>query len=107
NRFANFHPYVHRGCVRRGDQTYSFPINLRTLRQVWGVRTAAEARAKLREVCHRIERPANLEEWALANLGAELYEMFIRGYTTKQWMREPRDLPASILKRIPIRWTDD
>src|SRR5579862_4380458 len=94
NRFADFHPHIHRGCVRRGDQTFSFPINLATLRQLWGVQTPEEARRKLEEVRHRIVQPANLEEWALANVGTELYEKFIKGYTTKQWMREPRLLPA-------------
>lgn len=106
-QFSDFNSYVNRPKVRRGDRLYSFPINLFTLYQVWGVTTPEEARRKLAEVAVPIDRPRNMEEWALSQVGRELYDTFIYGYTKKQWMREPRDLPASILKRLPIRLTHD
>jgi len=109
NRFATFLPFVYRGRARRDDRTYSFPINLETLQQVWGVQSQEEAERKLAEVRVPIENPANLEEWALSQIGEELYHLFIHGYTTKQWQRDPRNLPASIIKRLPIRtlWDDN
>jgi UDP-galactopyranose mutase len=107
NRFATFSNYVHRGAVRRADRLFSFPINLRTLQQVWGITTPQEAQRKLQQVRHNIPHPKNLEEWALAHVGTEIYELFIKGYTTKQWLRHPKDLPASIIQRLPIRLADD
>ncbi|TWT95306.1 UDP-galactopyranose mutase [Botrimarina colliarenosi] len=106
-RFTRMNAYRHRGVVRHGDRMFSFPINLLSLHQLWGVTTPAEAVKKLAEARVPIEKPANLEEWALSQVGHELYELFVHGYTTKQWGRDPRMLPASILRRIPIRLTWD
>lgn len=106
NRFTDFNHYRHRGVVRRDDRLYSFPINLTTLHQVWGVTTPDEARKRLDSV--RLPAPGdNLEDWCISQIGRELYDLFVRGYTAKQWGREPRDLPAAIIKRIPIRLTWD
>ena len=69
--------------------------------------TPAEARRQLEAVRIDIQRPENLEEWILSQVGRELYDLFVRGYTTKQWGREPSELPASIIRRIPIRLTWD
>lgn len=102
-RFARFNGYTHRVKVRHGAQLYSFPINLFTLHQVFGVATPAEARAVLARERVPIAEPANLEEQALASVGPTLYRLFIEGYTRKQWQRDPRELPADILKRIPVR----
>jgi len=107
NRFAEFNHYVHRLHVAYRERMYSFPINLFTLHQLYGIRTPAEAEAKLAAVRVPIEHPANLEEWCLSQVGPELYETFIRGYTAKQWGRDPRDLPADIIKRLPIRLSFD
>ena len=103
NRFATFNNYVNKPKVRFGDRIFSFPINLMTLHQLWGVMTPAEAEAKLEEVRIPCENPDNLEDWILSQVGREVYETFIRGYTMKQWQRDPRELPASIIKRLPIR----
>ena len=73
------------------------------LHHLWGVNTPQQARDKLDSVRQNIPEPANLEEWALSQIGRQLYELFIRGYTTKQWGKDPCELPASILKRLPIR----
>jgi UDP-galactopyranose mutase len=107
NRFVEFNNYVHHGRVRHGDRVYSFPINLMTLAQVWGVQTPAEADRKLREVCIPCANPRTLRDWILSQVGEEIYEIFIRAYTTKQWGRDPAELPASIVRRIPIRRTFD
>jgi UDP-galactopyranose mutase len=106
NRFTEFNHYRHRGLVRNGERLLSFPINLATLHQVWGVTTPEEATARL-EAAREPADGDNLESWIVSQVGRELYELFIRGYTAKQWGRDPRDLPASIIKRIPIRLTWD
>ena len=103
-RYAEFHPYRHKVKARCGRRTFSFPINLMTLHQLWGVNTPQEAAAELQRQCIPIAQPADFEQWALARVGPELYELFIRGYTRKQWGKDPRELPASILKRLPIRF---
>jgi len=107
NRFAEFNNYTHHVRARRGDAIYSFPINLMTLAQVWGVTTPAEAERKLAEVRVPCESPRSLRDWILAQVGEELYELFVRGYTAKQWGRDPVDLPPSIIRRLPIRMTYD
>lgn len=105
--FSTFLPYRHRGRVRAGDRLYPFPINLLTLHQVFGVTTPAEAEAILASERLPIENPTNLEEYALSRIGERLYRLFIHGYTVKQWGRDPRDLPASILKRLPVCFSHD
>jgi UDP-galactopyranose mutase len=107
NRFTEFNNYRHRGVVCFRDRLYSFPINLLTLHQLWGVRTPGEAEAKLAELRIPTEGADDLESWILSQVGRELYETFVRGYTLKQWGREPRELPAAIIRRIPIRLTYD
>ena len=103
NRFASFNNYINKPKIRYNDRIFSFPINLMTLHQLWGVMTPAEAEAKLEEVRIPCENPDNLEDWILSQVGREVYETFIKGYTMKQWQRDPKELPASIIKRLPIR----
>jgi UDP-galactopyranose mutase len=107
NKFADFNHYVNRPKVLHGDSIYSFPINLMTLYQLWKVKTPEQAIQKLEKVKIKCENPKNLEEWILSQVGEEIYEIFIKGYTTKQWGREPKELPSSIIKRLPIRLTFD
>lgn len=85
-----------------GARYFRFRSTLR-LYQLWGTGTPAQARRRLERERIPIASPANLEEFALATVGPELYELFIRGYTAKQWKRAPRDLPPEIIKRIPFR----
>jgi len=103
NRFTKFEAFINKPKVSYGDKIYSFPINLMTLHQLWGVKTPAEAEEKLKSVRVPCENPQNLEEWILSQVGREIYETFIEGYTRKQWGRHPRELPTSIIKRLPIR----
>jgi UDP-galactopyranose mutase len=102
-RFADFNGYVHRVKVRHADALYSFPVNLFTLHQVFGVTTPAQAREVLARERVPIDSPGNLEQHCLATVGPTLYRLFIEGYTRKQWGRHPSELPAEIIKRIPVR----
>ena len=111
NKFSDFNHYVNRPKVISSGNIYSFPINMMTLYQLWGVKTPDEARKKLAEetkaYIDKYPSPRNMEEWALTQVGREIYDKFVYGYTTKQWKRSPDKLPASILKRLPIRLTWD
>jgi UDP-galactopyranose mutase len=107
NRFAKFNHYVNRPKVNYQGKIFSFPINLMTLYQLWGTTTPEEAKAKLEKVKEPIKNPKNLEEWILSQVGREIYEIFIKGYTTKQWGCPPKELPSFIIKRLPIRLTFD
>jgi UDP-galactopyranose mutase len=104
-RFAVMRPYCHRvRAVARGT-VYGLPVNLTTINQFFGTAFSAdEARAFIASKALKIERPANFEEQALSMVGPELYHAFFRGYTRKQWGIEPTDLPASIFRRLPLRF---
>ena len=103
NKFADFNSYRHKVFAHYKNQIFSFPINLMTFNQIWGITQPENARKKFEELRVNIGKPKNLEEWAHSQIGQELYEIFVKGYTKKQWGRDPRFLPSSILKRIPIR----
>lgn len=107
NGIMPFRPYEHRVRTMARGASYSLPINLTTLEQLWGVTTATEAHAHLARVRIPNSSPGNLRDWALANVGLELYELLIEGYTRKQWGRDPSELPAKILRRLPIRMNRD
>lgn len=109
NRFARFEPYRHRVLSTVGNDVFAMPIHLSTINQFFGTdMTPSEAETFIAAKADKsITAPANFEEQALSMIGADLYEAFFKGYTTKQWGCEPRDLPAEILKRLPLRFTDD
>lgn len=107
NRWTKFNNFTYRPKVNYQNKLYSFPINLFTLYQLWGLKTPLEAKKKLNEVKLNIPSPSNLEEWILSQVGEEIYHTFIYGYTKKQWGKHPNELPASIIKRLPIRLTMD
>ncbi|MFV0359689.1 UDP-galactopyranose mutase, partial [Tropicimonas sp.] len=106
NRFATFRPYRNRVKTTSQGQVFSLPINLHTINQYYGrTMRPAEARAFIEEIADRsIENPQTFEEQALRFVGRDLYEAFFKGYTEKQWGCAPADLPASILKRLPVRF---
>lgn len=112
-RFADFLPYVHRVQARHGERLLSLPINLRTLREVFGVSNEQEARDALARDCARAPEATveplqrNVESHCLATIGPTLYRLLIEGYTQKQWNRSPAELPASIVQRLPVRFDDD
>lgn len=106
-KFARFNHFVCRTKVNFKNNIFSFPINLFTLYQLWGVNNPKSAKKKLEEVQIKIKDPQNLEEWILSQVGEEIYHTFIYGYTKKQWGREPKELPSFIIKRLPIRLNFD
>lgn len=107
NKFARFNHFVNRPKVSFKGSLYSFPINLFTLYQLWGVKTPEEAKARLAKERCDIPNPQNMEEWCLAEVGPQIYETFVKGYSEKQWKTDPRNLPSSIIKRLPIRMNFD
>jgi len=107
NRFSKFNSYQHRPKVNYKNKIYSFPINLMTLYQIWGVTSPEEAKAKIDSIKVPNIESDNLEDWVLSQVGEELYEIFVKGYTTKQWGKSPKSLPNFIIKRLPIRLTYD
>lgn len=110
SRFTTFIPYRHRVAARAQGRLWSFPINLLTLAHLWGVETPEAARRKLDEATRPYAHLAavdSVEAWCLSHIGSELYELFIRGYTAKQWRRAPSELPSSIVRRLPLRLTWD
>ncbi len=109
NSFTEFRPYVHRVKAMHNGKVYSLPINLHTLNQLFD-RTFTPQTAKyfLEKLGNKtITNPKNFEEQAFYFIGKELYYAFFYGYTKKQWGCEPSELPASILKRIPVRFNYD
>ncbi len=109
NRFTRFMPYTNRVKTTARGRVYSMPINLLTINQFFGkTMSPSEARAFVEQQADlSIEDPQNFEEQALRFVGKELYETFFKGYTIKQWGCHPTELPASILKRLPIRFNYD
>lgn len=110
NRFTRFTGYRHRVFATHRNQVYTLPINLGTICQYFGRHfTPDEARALIADQAAEMagRTPGNLEEKAISLVGRPLYEAFIRGYTAKQWQTDPRDLPAHVIARLPVRYTFD
>lgn len=109
NRFCKMIPYINRVKTIYNDQVYSMPINLHTINQFYKKRlNPDEAKEFIKNVaCSTINEPKNFEEQAIKFIGHDLYKAFFYGYTKKQWGCEPKELPASILKRLPIRFNYD
>lgn len=106
--FGKLVPYVHRVKAVYDNKVYSFPINLHTINQVVGKDLdPTDARKFINSVAIHNSNPKNFEEQAISMIGAELYNIFFFGYTKKQWGCSPRELPASIMKRIPVRFNYD
>ncbi len=106
NQFCEFNTYRHTVKAVHKDKVYSFPINLLTLNQIWGIKTPSEAIEKL-DSLKSSPGGDNLEDWVLSMVGEEIYEIFVKGYTSKQWGKDPKSLPSSIIKRLPIRTNFD
>ncbi|MGE0588242.1 MAG: UDP-galactopyranose mutase [Cyclobacteriaceae bacterium] len=104
NRYAEFNSFVNSPVAVSGGRLYSLPFNMWTFNQMWGVVTPEEAIKKIEEQKFR-GIPANLEEQALSMVGKDVYEKLIKGYTEKQWMAHPKDLPKFIITRLPVRFT--
>ena len=106
NRFASFNDYINSPIAVYKGERYNLPFNMNTFHQLWGVNTAEEAKAKIAEQIAElnIDEPKNLEEQALKLVGRDVFEKLVKGYTEKQWGRRCKDLPAFIIKRLPLRF---
>ncbi len=107
-RFAEFNRFTNSPVANYRGELYSLPFNMYTFNKMWGVVTPEQAAAKIAEQRREITgEPRNLEEQAISLVGRDIYEKLIRGYTEKQWGRDCRELPAFIIKRLPVRLTFD
>lgn len=109
NQFAEFNNYINSPVAVYKDELYNLPFNMNTFSKLWGIKTPAEAKAKIKEQVESlgIIEPKNLEEQALSLAGTDVYEKLIKGYTEKQWGRDCKELPAFIIKRLPFRFIYD
>ena len=108
NRFITFNRFTNSPVANYKGELYSLPFNMYTFNKMWGVITPDEAKKKIEEQRKEITtEPKNLEEQAISLVGRDIYEKLIKGYTQKQWGRECKDLPAFIIKRLPVRLTFD
>lgn len=109
NRFAEFNRFTNSPVANYHGELYSLPFNMYTFNKMWGVTTPEEAEAEIKRQCVEsgITEPKNLEEQAISLVGKDIYEKLIKGYTEKQWGRPCKELPAFIIKRLPVRFTFD
>ena len=109
NQFAEFNRYTNSPVANYHGEIYNLPFNMNTFNKMWGVVTPAEAKARIEQQKAEagITDPQNLEEQAISLVGTDIYEKLIKGYTGKQWGRPCTELPAFIIKRLPVRFTYD
>ncbi|OCW63952.1 UDP-galactopyranose mutase [Limosilactobacillus reuteri] len=109
NQFAEFNRYTNSPVANYKGQMYNLPFNMNTFSQMWSVRTPAEAMAKINEQRQEMagKEPQNLEEQAISLIGRDIYEKLIKGYTEKQWGQKATELPAFIIRRLPVRLVYD
>lgn len=116
NSIVEFNRYTNCPVACYKDEMYNLPFNMNTFNRMWGVKTPAEAQSRIEEQkaealsrmrAEDVTEPRNLEEQALLLVGRDIYERLIKGYTEKQWGRDCRDLPASIIRRLPVRLVFD
>lgn len=109
NSFADFNNYINSPVAIYKDELYNLPFNMNTFSKMWNIKTPSEAKAIIEKQIEElnITEPKNLEEQALSLVGTDVYEKLIKGYTEKQWGRNCKELPAFIIKRLPLRFTYD
>lgn len=109
NQFCEFNNYINSPIANYKGEIYNLPFNMNTFNKLWGVVTPKEAREKIEEQKKEfsINEPKNLEEQAISLIGKDIYEKLIKGYTEKQWGRKATELPAFIIKRLPVRFIYD
>lgn len=108
-QFTEFNHFVNSPVAVYHDELYNLPFNMNTFSKMWNIKTPREAKAKIQEQIERlhITDPKNLEEQALSLVGRDVYEKLVKEYTEKQWGRDCKELPAFIIKRLPVRFTYD
>lgn len=109
NQFAEFNRYTNSPIANYKGEIYNLPFNMNTFHKLWGVTSPEEAKRKIEEQrkTANISQPSNLEEQAISLVGTDIYQKLIKGYTEKQWGRPANELPAFIIKRLPVRFTYD
>lgn len=109
NQFAEFNNYINSPIAIYKDELYNMPFNMNTFNKLWGVITPSQAKAKIQEQIDKlnIKESNNLEEQALSLVGSDVYEKLVKGYTEKQWGMSAKELPAFIIKRLPLRFNYD
>uniref|UniRef100_UPI00404A76C0 UDP-galactopyranose mutase n=1 Tax=Flavobacterium sp. TaxID=239 RepID=UPI00404A76C0 len=107
NQFAEFNTYRHHVLATYDNEIYSLPFSMWTFNKIWGIHYPHEAQEIINKQSSEIIEPTNLEEQAIKLVGNDVYEKLIKGYTHKQWMKHPKDLPKEIIKRLPVRFTWD
>ena len=109
NQFAEFNQYINTPIANYHGEIYNLPFNMNTFNKLWGVVTPEEAATKIEEQRAEVagKTPSNLEEQALSLVGRDIYEKLIKGYTEKQWGKAATELPAFIIRRLPVRMTYD
>ena len=109
NQLAEFNRFTNSPVANYKGEIYNMPFNMNTFSKMWGIRTPEEAKAKIEEQRAEsyVENPSNVEEQALSLAGRDVYEKLVKGYTEKQWGRDCRELPAFIIRRLPVRFTYD
>lgn len=109
NQFAEFNHYINSPVANYKGEIYNLPFNMNTFNKMWGVVTPEQAKEKIAEQIADLSftDPSNLEEQALSLVGRDVYEKLVKGYTEKQWGRDCKELPAFIIKRLPLRFTYD
>ena len=109
NQFAEFNRYTNSPVAKYREEVYNLPFNMNTFQQMWGVFTPTEAKKKISEQIQEagITEPKNLEEQAISLVGKDIYEKLVKGYTEKQWGKDAKELPAFIIKRLPVRFVYD
>ena len=109
NQFCEFNNFVNSPVAVYKDELYNLPFNMNTFSKMWNIKTPSEAKKiiadQIRAESDKVNEPSNLEEQALSLVGRDVYEKLIKGYTEKQWGRDCKDLPAFIIKRLPLRFT--
>lgn len=109
NEFAEFNNFVNSPVANYKGELYNLPFNMNTFSRMWNIKTPDEAKKKIESQIAQlnIKEPKNLEEQALSLVGTDVYTKLVKGYTEKQWGRDCKELPASIIKRLPVRFTYD
>lgn len=109
NQYVEFNNYINAPVAVYKDELYNLPFNMNTFSKMWNIRTPQEAKERIAQQISSlgIGEPQNLEEQALSLVGTDVYEKLVKGYTEKQWGRSCRELPAFIIKRLPLRFVYD
>jgi UDP-galactopyranose mutase len=107
NQFVSFNNFINTPVANYKGEIYSLPFNMWTFSKLWGITHPDQAKRIIKKQSKHIKDPQNLEEQAIKLVGIDVYEKLIKGYTAKQWKKNPKELPTEIIKRLPVRFTYD